>query len=230
MWLDFALGIMDAAAWPTVVMTAIVVFRTELRNVLTRLKSASALGIEAKFLERVLEDPESSEETKDAIAEVLRDVSTATGNPIPRQAADQLDASRRRRGRPAGSSILKAISAKDYQRQVRAAFERVSEDQLKFGQEATSLGMAGVVVPELSVRPQHGVGSWSVLVRQNPKNDESLAALQNDRRDLIVVSPGPDSVPNVQNIHWQSEADDEILASKLEELGLFDYVETSSNN
>lgn len=92
---------------------------------------------------------------------------TATGKPIPRQAADQLDASSRRRGRPARPSVLKALSAAEYKEAVRSAFDPKADLSSAKRQPASECMVLSFpnIVSALSIESGHDK-CWSAKILQ----------------------------------------------------------------
>lgn len=229
-WLDFGLGALQALAWPVIVIVGICLFRAEIRALLNNITSAKAWGIEANFLERELEDPQNSEEVKDAFAQLWRDVATVKGQPVPLPAAEQLTASMRRRGRPVSPAALDALDDQEYLTQVKAALSRVSDNRIKFGFEEAAFIAGEVVVTDFTLHAEHGAVSRSILVRPKPAEDEFLMRLKDNPpkealTDVLVVTRTPFDLPSIKTVCWRSEGDDERLADALEDAELFDYIE-----
>lgn len=225
-WLDFVLGVLQALAWPAIVIIGIFVFKSELRRLLNNITSAKAWGIEANFLERELEDPKNSDETKDAVARIWAGFAAVSGKPAPTPVAEWLE-SKRKRGSQASTAVMESLEGAAYREQVKNAILRVSDGRISLGQEAATIS-GEVVVPDFTLYPEHGVGGCSVLVRSTPSDWEFLDDLKASPTPiggLVVVSPSPFDAPSLMTVRWRSEDDDERLADALEAAELFDYVE-----
>lgn len=227
-WLDFALGALQALAWPMIVIVGICVFRSEIRSLLNNITSAKAWGIEANFLERELDDPKNSEETKDAVARIWAGFAAASGKPAPAPVTEWIE-SKRKRGRPASKDVIESLEGESYRQQIKDAVLRVSDGRVNLGNEAATI-FGDVVVPDFTLYPAHGVGSCPVLVRSKPTDWEFVdsteeSASQDPLVKALIVSSFPWTKDGVAAVCWRSEEDDDDLADAMEESGLFDYVE-----
>lgn len=235
MWLDFALGVLQAIAWPLLIVGGLIVFRKQIRGLLENIESAKVAGVETTFYKQVLEDPTTSDEIKDAAARLWMSASMAKGQPTPQLASDRLDGTQRKRGRPASGRVVKAVADQSYAEQVGAALERISDGRIKVGPgHSLYVPEYGYQDSSFIVRPDHGYGALWVYARTDEAEIRSWtsAGVIGDMRpanpnlpDVLVVSPYEIEADNFRTVSWKDSGDDEKLANVLEEAGVFDFLE-----
>jgi hypothetical protein len=226
---NLALSFTQALAWPLLIGIVLTVFRKELRKLLQNVESAKGFGIETTFFQNALDDPTASEETKDAVAKLWRDVSATRGEPAPQPAIEQLNNQGRSRGKPVDGEIAAAVSQRDYEDQIRAALKRAGDGKVRSSWASSSFHffksdrMVSYGMATASLVPQHGVGMIHVLASLT--ETPMIAGLAGtSSRNILVVTPFKFEIPGVETATWESPKDDEALADCLERLGAFDYV------
>ena len=233
MWLDFSLSVLQSVAWPLLIGCSVIVFRKELRGLLENVESAKLAGVETTFYRRVLEDPSTSDEIKDAAARLWLDATVSKGQPAPHLASEQLDQSKRRRGGPASPEIVKAVADTSYAEQVGQALKRISEGRINVGYgQGLHIQGAGYQNSSFIARDEHGQSPLWIYAKTNETEVRQWAGIGpiyfnepgGDMPDILVVSPFEVDAPNFRTVCWKSAADDEKLADVLEDANLFDFV------
>lgn len=225
-------------AWPLVVCVILVVLRQPIIDLLGKMESAKAPGIEATFFREAMADPATSEEAKDRLANVWKGISQAKGQSVPVEAQVQLEVSAAKRGRPASEEVRKVLAEQDY-------VETVKQAILRIGVQASQLqthggNPIGWHDPERNwraasfvLRPVHGVGDLQVHAEAQPSPatihgieiDAKWARDNNTPYKLCLVSRQGLHIEGVITCLWESPDDDNKLAASLEKLGVFDYVD-----
>ncbi|MEZ2388224.1 hypothetical protein AB6813_01525 [bacterium RCC_150] len=232
-WLDFSLGILQAVAWPAILASFLVLFRQQIRRLLENVESAKVAGVETTFFRTELENPQNSDEVKDAVAQLWLKVASFRGEPVPLPASEQLSSSKRKRGQIASKEVHDFVGQGQYRDRVKQAIERIAEGRIKF----TGVGPVidfeqegGLRFSDFQLSPEHYFGNVVVFARTDLAEVQRWSKLEKlghirDGIEMLVITPHDFQTPIFRTARWVSEGDDEALADVLEELGLFNYVE-----
>lgn len=228
--LELTLQYVQVLIWPALIVFGVLLFRKEVRGLIDNLESAKSSVFEATFFKRSLADPNVSEDRKDLLAEVWRDLSLIRHEEVPQAAQEQLKAAEgRSRGKVVDDSIIEQVSDNSYREKVREAFDRVKPSDGDIGSRllyaGSGLSMHSAAC-DFTISAAHGLTTVGVFVqpRWDTVADELVAKLN----EILVVAPDAPENLGRKAVRWTSPTDDEAIADVLEANKIFDYLPNSS--
>lgn len=233
---ELFLSYVQALAWPAVVVTAVLVFRKQIKDKIGGLESAKAAGAEATFFQNALQNPDASEDTKLDIAKLWKAIS-AVQNLQTQPGATESDSRTATTDHLASWTIQRASrpGSMSERRKTRSGFRDEILNMLLALTDVSRFSLSlhpnsvvtqdSVTVPDFALVPVNGDPEVPVFITFGYKN--GIIPVYPETKCLIFTNQMTESIsdwaaahPQSRLIDWHKDVDHENLLAALEHLGL----------
>lgn len=201
---QLVLKFVETLVWPALVVSFLLIFRSQIRALLARIQSAKVLGVEAVFdsASRVLSDPDSTDEQKSVAIKIAQDVAADVSN-----GPDEI------------------IDGLRYEQLVQVALQGVVRDKAQVV-KLKSDGPFDLIVYPVDEAIEPFVVVLKISVQSMSSTIQDLQR-NGGNRALVVLRKSPRvqfghrmEAPGFVFVLWSSPKDDSKLKSALQELGM----------